>query len=332
MTGIAGKDCTGHVPGLAKERNTTTKNRDRPIHNHGVRYVAHLPCFLFHSWALILEHYPFATSFVFPASVHVRVSTIHRYTVESIFARAKYPERIRIGIVDQIEAGTDLSCDLPIVPCTTNADQALCKYRDQIDVYEMEAGLAVGPTFARHVVQRMYRGEYYSLQIDSHTVMARHWDTDLIEQIESTNNEMAVLTHYLDDARGAVDTDSGHVSKESRMVVCNANYEGSGRERRLRHDLQQQPDVLPAVEGVPQLQPYFSSDFAFSQGHFVLTVPYDPSLPMVQKEDEEISMAIRAFTNGYDFYTPRRSVAFDSSYDDRDHRKSFLQNRNQYKG
>ena len=87
-----------------------------------------------------------------------------RYTVESVYQRAKYPERIRIGVVDQIEHGTDDACDIPIKPCSEDPEQALCKYRDRIDVFEMEAELSVGPVFARHVGHRMYRGEYYSLQ------------------------------------------------------------------------------------------------------------------------------------------------------------------------
>lgn len=255
-----------------------------------------------------------------------------RYTIENLFARAKYPERIRVGVVDQIEAGTDPSCDLPVMPCSTNPDQALCRYRDQIDVYEMEASLSVGPTFARHVAQRMYRGEFYTLQIDSHTTFVRSWDASIIEQMENTGNEMAVLTTYLTDASGGVDENTGRPTKESRLVICNAAYEGSGRDRRLRHDIQQQPDTLPSIKGMPQLQPYFSSDFAFARGHFLLTVPYDPNLPMVRKGDEEISMAVRAFTHGYDLYTPERNVAYDSASNEKEAKKSFLQNAHLYKG
>lgn len=87
-----------------------------------------------------------------------------RHTVESIFRRAKHPERIRVGVVDQIENGVDDPCDIPINPCAEDPEQALCKYNDRIDVFEMEAALSVGPVFARHVGHRMYRGEYYSMQ------------------------------------------------------------------------------------------------------------------------------------------------------------------------
>ncbi|KAI2505645.1 glycosyltransferase [Fragilaria crotonensis] len=252
-----------------------------------------------------------------------------RYTVESIFGRAKYPERIRVGVVDQLE-GPDQSCDLPIEPCSEKPFQALCQYRDQIDVYEMDHKLAVGPTFARHIVNRLYRGEYYALQISSHTTFTKNWDADLIDQWEETGNEMGVITTYLGDASGSIDDRTGVALKKSRMVLCSATFEGTGHDRRLRHAYGDQPDLLPAIERVPQLQPFWSSSFSFSRGHFILTVPYDPYLPMVSKSDEEISMAFRAFTHGYDFYTPVSNVCFDSAR--KDDLTSFEENKSIYNG
>jgi hypothetical protein len=85
-----------------------------------------------------------------------------RYTIESAFLRAKHPERLRVGVVDQIIDGEDPKCNEPIESCEDNPHQALCKYHDQVDVYQMEAELSVGPVFARHIGHRMYRGTYSS--------------------------------------------------------------------------------------------------------------------------------------------------------------------------
>lgn len=255
-----------------------------------------------------------------------------RNTLESIFGRAKYPGRIRVGVVDQLMVveGQDHSCDLPIEPCSEKPDQALCRYRKQIDVYEMDHTLAVGPTFSRHIVNRLYRGEYYALQITADTTFTKNWDVDIIDQWEETGNEMGVLTTYLGDTFGSIDETSGVLLKKSRIVLCSATFEGTGHDRRLRHDYADQPDLLPGIKGIPQLQPFWSSSFSFSRGHFILTVPYDPKLPMVSKRDEEISMALRAFTHGYDFYTPARPVCFHSARSD--DLKSFVENKDIYKG
>ena len=78
-------------------------------------------------------------------------------TVESIFSRAKHPERVRVGIVDQMDTtlGFEHPCGKPQVDCKEHSDDIFCKYRHLIDTYEMEDELAVGPCFARHIGHRM---------------------------------------------------------------------------------------------------------------------------------------------------------------------------------
>lgn len=83
-----------------------------------------------------------------------------RSTLESAFLRASHPERIRVGVVDQIVEAEDPKCNAPIEPCDKNPKQALCLYKDQVDVFVMDAELSVGPVFARHVGHRLYRGMY----------------------------------------------------------------------------------------------------------------------------------------------------------------------------
>jgi hypothetical protein len=123
-------------------------------------------------------------------------------TVEDLYARADHPERIRVAILDQRIDG-DPVCSQPAAPCESNPEQALCKYRHLIDVYPMDARLAVGPVFARHLAHRHYRGEWFAMQIDSHVRFVEHWDTDIVDQWKSAHNEMAVLSTYLSDIIGS---------------------------------------------------------------------------------------------------------------------------------
>jgi hypothetical protein len=174
-----------------------------------------------------------------------------RYTLESAFLRAKHPERLRVAVVDQIVDGEDPKCDEPIEPCDKNPEQALCKYKDQIDVYQMEAELSVGPVFARHIGYRMYRGEYYATQNDAHITYVRDWDIDIVNQMESLHNEMAVLTSYLTDVQGSI-TDDGISLRKTRPIMCNTHYEGGSQGMHLRHG--SQPEGLPKITGTPQMQ------------------------------------------------------------------------------
>jgi len=109
-------------------------------------------------------------------------------TVTSIFEAAAHPERVRVGVVDQIVDGEDGSCDIPHSPCAEDPDQPICLHKNQIDVYQMDAELAVGPVFARHIGQRLYRGEYYAMQSDAHVTFTKGWDVDIIEQMEGKHS------------------------------------------------------------------------------------------------------------------------------------------------
>lgn len=154
--------------------------------------------------------------------------------------------------MDQIVKGEDAVCNEPIEPCEEKPDQALCKYKDQVDILEVEAYLSVGPVFARHIGYRMYRGEYYSTQSDAHVTYTTNWDADIIEQMEQTRNDMAVLSTYLTDIQGSIDPETGKSLRKTRPIMCNTYYEGGVQGMHLRHG--SQPERVPSVHGTPQLQ------------------------------------------------------------------------------
>ena len=200
-------------------------------------------------------------------------------TVQDIYERAKYPERIRVAVIDQSISGTDEPCLTPPTPCSQDPDQVLCKYRHLMDYYHLDAQLAVGPVFARHLAHRMYRGEYYAMQVDSHVRFTQDWDDDIIRQWKSANNEYAVLTAYLSDIHKRIDPVTHVGLSASRPIMCKSDYEGGGENRHLRHG--QQPEGVPGIHGQPVLEPFWAAGYSFARGHFVLQVPYDQYLPMI---------------------------------------------------
>jgi hypothetical protein len=54
---------------------------------------------------------------------------------------------------------------------------------------------------------------------------------------------------------------------------------------------------------VPVFARFFSGHFCFTLGAFCREVPYDPELYF---HGEEITMAVRAFTHGYDLFHPHK--------------------------
>jgi hypothetical protein len=228
-----------------------------------------------------------------------------RETITSAFMRADHPERLFVGAVDQLVPG-DIGCLDIEIPCSQDPSQPICKYRDQISIYKMDAQYATGPVTARHIGDRMYRGQTFAMQLDAHCHFVRHWDSLLIDQWISTHNEMAVLSSYLSDVQGSL-TKDGDSTRSTRPIMCNSDFEGAMPARYLRHGAQ--PEEAPQIKDMPQLQPFWAAGFSFSKGHFKLRVPYDAYQPMVF-QGEEIVIGIRGFTHGYDFYAPQNSVVF----------------------
>ena len=82
-----------------------------------------------------------------------------------------------------------------------------------------------GPVFARHLTNRMYRGEYFALQIDSHTRFTSNWDEDIINQWTSIGNEMAVISTYINDITKSIDPISHASLRPQRAMMCKLEYE-----------------------------------------------------------------------------------------------------------
>lgn len=287
------------VPKFWQPDNSTPQGVRKYLGNNGQRIMSPVEAQSIGSMTHDLE-----TIFVSVASYR---DSECRPTIESIFARASHPERIRVAVVDQIET-EDPKCTEPILPCDEDPTQILCKYKDLIDTYEVRSYLMVGPVLARHIAHRMYRNEYFAMQVDAHVRFTQGWDNDIISQWHATGNEMAVLTTYLTDIADSIDPTTHKSRRADRNMMCDIKYEGSSSSQ--KHLVLKSPaKSTPNIQGTPMLHPFWSAGFSFARGHFVVQVPYDPFVPMLF-QGEESSIAIRAFSYGYDFYAPERSVAF----------------------
>ena len=87
-----------------------------------------------------------------------------RESVASAFSRATHASRVGAAIVDQV-ADADLRCDEPPLPCEQDRSQPLCAHATRIRAFRVEARHGTGPTFARHLSHRMYRGEAFVFQV-----------------------------------------------------------------------------------------------------------------------------------------------------------------------
>ncbi|MDF0606055.1 UDP-N-acetylglucosamine-transferase [Neisseriaceae bacterium TC5R-5] len=158
-----------------------------------------------------------------------------------------------------------------------------------------------GACWARNKVQQYYSGEKYTLQLDSHHRFIARWDEDVIAMLECMRDESAkpVLTAYL--------------------PAYNPNNDPEGRNRKpsyLSFDyftpagvLLIKPNYIGDWEKLkkPVRSRFYSGHFTFADGSFAVEVQHDPEYFF---HGEEISIAVRAFTHGYDLYHPYKVLAW----------------------
>jgi len=126
---------------------------------------------------------------------------------------------------------------------------------------------------------------------------SQNWDIEIVGQWMLTQNDMAVITAYPSDLPALK---NGAIVSGTRPVMCRSHFE-NGIVRHLA-----QPEAISA-RSTPILQPFWAAGFSFSRGHFIVNVPYDCCTLHVF-QGEEINIAVRAWTHGYDFYAPMRSI------------------------
>jgi hypothetical protein len=212
-------------------------------------------------------------------------------TVRDCLDKARHPERLRFGICWQ-----------------HGDDERLPEWLDgdQFTVLDIDWRASRGACWARAAIMDLWEGEDWYLQLDSHHRFVHDWDVRLLEQASATGVARPVLSTY---AAAFPDEGGPHLPSEvTRMHFDRFTDEG---------------DFLAGATVIaepPAQRPFrarfVSAHFLFAPGRFVEDVPYDPDLYFI---GEETTLAVRAFTHGYDLFHP--GVPIVSHKYSRDHRQ-----------
>jgi hypothetical protein len=208
-------------------------------------------------------------------------------TIKSMLENAKKPKNLVIGICNQYNKDDEFNID---------------EFRNDkrfkiIDVLDVESK---GVCWARNQVQQLYKGEDYTLQIDSHMRFEKDWDDTLIKmvkQLQEKGFEKPLLTGYVSSFNP--DNDPAERVKEPwRMVFDRFIPEGT---------VFFLPETLPGWQNMTEPVParFYSAHFAFTLGKFSEEVQHDPEFYF---HGEEMSIAVRAYTHGYDLFHPHKVV------------------------
>lgn len=222
-----------------------------------------------------------------------------RRTIESCVANADEPGRLRFGVCLQYDLAG---------PTQTQPD-CLHEVDADVAVLSFDWTESKGGCWARHRSQSLYRGEGFTLQIDSHTRMAPSWDSALIEMMEQAQVSKPLITGHLPLYDVIDEVDVIPVAGRVKVTV----FEQVNEAGWVWH---------PGVEGSqdlaePRPTRALSGGFVFTVGIWNDEVRQDPEHLYT---GEELALSIRSFTYGYDLFNPTRDVAWHRHHPEGNHK------------
>lgn len=209
-----------------------------------------------------------------------------QWTVQDLFKKAAKPERLFVGICWQVVPEEDSDCfEIP----SPRPEQC------RLVTYHVSQSEGVG--WARAQAHRLWQGEEYVLNIDSHMRFVEGWDELMIAQLKACPGAKPLLTSY---PPGYVPPDQ--LNPPTVTMLCAGYFDEASVQVNKSRALQ--PEDAPA-QPIPSM--LYAAGFAFASSQVLRDVPYDP---FIYFQGEEISMAARLWTHGWDLFAPNQVLLY----------------------
>ena len=204
-----------------------------------------------------------------------------KLTIADALAKAKYPDRIKFGVVEQRESARRIN---PGVYA-----------RKQIRYVGVEPEDSRGVCWARSVCMSLYQNEDWFFQIDSHMLFDQHWDEWYINQLKALEEQSAkpIISGY------------------PMSFVLENNAPLRKKEEGINAPVFQEPvefkegalilfvGAKPMKMRSPVKTWHLAAGCVFARGDYVNEIPYDSQIYF---EGEEQTIALRAYTHGWDIF------------------------------
>ena len=207
-------------------------------------------------------------------------------TLTDMFAKADEPESLHVCIAWQHAEEDEWD----------NIDEFA--NNPNINILDIDYKKAKGVCWARNKIQQHYKNEDFTLHLDSHHRFTSGWDTTLknmFYMLQLEGYKKPLLTGYVP----SYDPETEKTENDPwRLVFDRFAPEGP---------LHTKPETIPNWKeyNAPIASRFFSAHFCFTVGAFARDVQHDPKMYF---HGEEISLAVRAYTHGYDLFHPHRPV------------------------
>lgn len=213
-------------------------------------------------------------------------------TLKSAIKNAQQPDKIHFGIVFQ----------------DTTKERPDFSFLPNYSLISMHPRDARGAGYARSKAMSLYNNEAYYMQVDSHTQFVKDWDRKCVSQLEKaqglTTNK-AIISYYPTAYHyqnhqiyfSTKPTDQFPAYPTRQFIKLRKSGEW-GAER---------VEFVDPNRSLPELSQTVLAGFVFTYGSIVNDVPYDPEISFF---GEELCFAARAWTRGYDIYSPTDDLVY----------------------
>lgn len=210
-------------------------------------------------------------------------------TLQNLIETAEDPQGLRIAVVWQHgDAEAALEPELRRLP--------------QVELLPVPARYSAGCNWARAQAQSLWDGEAYTLFLDSHHRFAPGWDACLIDwhqELRRAGIARPIISGYLPDYAPQDDPDGrldAVLDLEVHERAQGLIYRLIGHPVDASHDLNQ-----------PFTGRFTSLHLLFAAGSFNEDIPFDPAIYFFA---DEVAIALRAYTHGYDLFQPHRVIGW----------------------
>ena len=204
-------------------------------------------------------------------------------TIRDCISKAKHPENLTFGICwqrDESESMEEFAND------------------PRFKILDYHWSKSKGLCWARSEIQKLWEGEEYTLQLDSHHRFLQDWDTELIEMMKLTGSEKPIITSYAGMYRPS---DNQLLNVEPYKMVA-SNFTPGGTILFRPHTIENWQNLDKPIPAR-----FVSGHFFFTIGKHCEEYKYDPNIYFA---GDEISLSIRSFTLGYDLFHPHKTVVW----------------------
>lgn len=203
-------------------------------------------------------------------------------TIKDCLEKAKYPERLTFAICWQHSLEDEWD----------NLDEF--KDNPNFTIIDIPWNESKGLCWARHLIQKEWKGEEYTLQIDSHHRFIQNWDEEMIDMLKLTASPKPLITSYA----GMYDPKEDKLLNQEPYKMVPDRFTDGGTILFFPHSI---PDWKSLEKPIPAR--FVSGHFFFTLGIHCKEYKYDPNIYFA---GDEISLSIRSYTLGYDLFHPHR--------------------------